>query len=527
LTVTNKMRKGYINMESDHHLSKFLISVQKHISLQQCWYSHAAKRLMDILAALLGLVLLSPFFLIVGWLIKRDSPGPVFFRGPRMGKGGRIFYILKFRTMREESASRAGPSVTAQDDPRITPFGRWLRDTKLNELPQLWNVLVGEMSLVGPRPEDPEIAKTWPEAARREILSVRPGITSPTSVAYHDEENRLKAASVMDDYMETILPDKLRLDQLYVRHHTFITDLDALFWTFVILIPRLGDQKIAEGWLFGGPVSRFVRRYVNWMAIDFLTAFASIGLVGVIWRLAGPLELGLWRALNLAVFLAFLFGFFNSLLGLKSVSWSRAAAEDAVYLFISCGLVTLIMVLLQSLIVPQYRLPLPFISTVGLMVSLSFIAVRYRLRLVTGLASRWIHLRNSGYGAGERVLVVGAGQGSVFAAWLLRHKDFRRLYTVVGIADDDPYKQGMRFDGLPVLGTTADIPELVRRHDIGVIFYAIMKISADDHERILTTCKKTQLRVIMLSELLRGVRSYLLMGRTDSYERTSRENIHS
>src|SRR5687768_9458953 len=215
-------------MKSDRNVIPLSLSASKRISIPRNWYSHTAKRLMDILAALVGLALLSPFFLIVGLLIKRDSPGPVFYRGARMGKDGRVFGILKFRTMREEAASHTGPSVTAQDDPRITPFGRWLRDTKLNELPQLWNVLVGEMSLVGPRPEDPEIAKTWPEAARREILSMRPGITSPASVAYHDEESRLKTESVMDDY-RNILPDKLRLDQLYVRHHTFITDLDALF----------------------------------------------------------------------------------------------------------------------------------------------------------------------------------------------------------------------------------------------------------------------------------------------------------
>ena len=506
-------------MKTNRNFIPLFLSASKRISIPRGWYSHAAKRLMDILAALLGLGFLSPFFLIVGILIKRDSPGPVFYRGARMGKNERIFYILKFRTMREEAASHSGPSVTAQDDPRITPFGKWLRDTKLNELPQLWNVLIGEMSLVGPRPEDPEIAKTWPEAARREILSIRPGITSPASVAYHDEESRLNAASVMDDYMDVILPDKLRLDQLYVRHHTFVTDLDALFWTFVIMIPRLGDQKISEGWLFGGPISRFVRRYVSWMVVDFLTAFASIGAVGMVWRMGGPLDLGLGRALNLAVLLAFLFGFFNTLLGLKSVSWSHAAAEDVLRLFLACGLVTGIVVLLQRLIVPEFSLPLRFVFTAGLMVSLSFTVVRYRLRLITGLASRWIQLRNRGYGAGERVLVVGAGQGSTFAAWLLRRTQFRRLYTMVGIADDAPNKQGMRFDGLPVLGTTADIPELVRRHDIGVIFYAIVKISSAERQRILSICRETNLRVIILPDLLEVVHSHLAQGRAESQQR--------
>jgi FlaA1/EpsC-like NDP-sugar epimerase len=189
--------------------------------------------------------------------------------------------------------------------------------------------------------------------------------------------------------------------------------------------------------------------------IDFLVAFASIGLVGVLWRLSGPLDIGLWRSVQIAILMALLFGFFNTLLGLKTVEWSRAAAEDVLRLFASCGLVTLVIVWIQALILHRHGVPALFTITAGLAVLAGFIVVRYRLRLVTGFASRWISLRNSGYGAGERVLVVGAGQGSAFAAWLLRHTDFRRLYTVVGIADDAPGKQGMRYDGLKVLGTTA------------------------------------------------------------------------
>jgi FlaA1/EpsC-like NDP-sugar epimerase len=266
----------------------------------------------------------------------------------------------------------------------------------------------------------------------------------------------------MDDYMEDIAPDKLRLDRLYVRHHTFLGDLDTLFWTFVILIPRLGEQRISEGWLFGGPVTRLLRRYVSWTVVDFLLAFICIGLVGVVWRLSGPLEIGLWKSMQLAVLMALLFGFFNTLLGLKTVEWSRAAAEDVLRLFASCGLVTLMFVLVQAVLHPVHGIPVPFMITAGLAVLGSFVAVRYRLRLVTGLATRWINLRNSGYGAGERVLVVGAGKGSAFASWLLRRTDFRKLYTLVGIADDDPAKQGMRYDGLKVLGATADIPEHVR-----------------------------------------------------------------
>jgi lipopolysaccharide/colanic/teichoic acid biosynthesis glycosyltransferase len=483
--------------------------IKKRRANWQRWWGNAAKRAFDVLLSALGLLILSPVFLFIAILIKRGSPGPVFFRGPRMGRGERVFQILKFRTMREEPASYNGPGVTGRDDPRITPEGRWLRATKMNELPQLWNVLAGEMSLVGPRPEDPKIAATWSPEVRREILSVRPGITSPSSVAYHDEEDRLTAAGVMDEYIRNILPDKLRLDQLYVRHHNFITDLDALFWTFVILIPRLGEHRISEGWLFGGPISRFVRNHMSWMAIDFLVAFGSIGLVGVLWRLGGPLDIGLWKSINVAVLLAFLFGLFNTALGLRVVAWSHAGAEDVLRLFVSCALVTVTVIGSQFFLLPEAYLPVRFMINAGLLVLIGFVAVRYRLRLMTGLANRWITLRRSGYGAGERVLIVGAGEGGEFAAWLLRRPDFRRLYSIVGFADDDPAKQGMRFDGIQVLGTTADIPDLVGEHDVGVIFYAISKISSADSERILAVCKSTGLHLVIISDVLFSLHSHL------------------
>ena len=167
-----------------------------------------------------------------------------------MGKDQRPFKMLKFRTMYERPSSYEGPRVTCNGDERITPFGRWLRDTKINELPQLWNVLIGEMSLVGPRPEDVEIAKTWPDEVRKEILSVRPGVTSPASILYHAEEKLLSKSTVMEQYFSEILPDKLRLDQLYVRNNSFTADLDIIFWTLAIFIPRISKVTIPEGLLF-------------------------------------------------------------------------------------------------------------------------------------------------------------------------------------------------------------------------------------------------------------------------------------
>ena len=141
--------------------------------------SRGTKRVFDFSAALCGLILLSPLFVLIAILIKRDSHGPVFYWGNRIGRNRRVFKMLKFRTMYETTESYKGLRITCKEDDRITPLGKWLRDTKLNELPQLWNVLIGDMSMVGPRPEDPAISKTWPTEIARELLSVRPGVTSP------------------------------------------------------------------------------------------------------------------------------------------------------------------------------------------------------------------------------------------------------------------------------------------------------------------------------------------------------------
>src|SRR5688572_24454384 len=261
------------------------------------------KRIFDILAALFGIVLLFPLLTLVAILIKRESPGPVFYGGWRMGRRGKPFRMWKFRTMYEVPSSYTGPKVTAMGDVRITRLGHWLRDTKVNELAQLWNVLLGDMSFVGPRPEDVGIANTWEVDARQEILSVRPGITSPASIVYHDEERMLKGTDFMTTYYQQILPDKMRLDRIYVRHHSLLGDLDIIFWTLAVLLPRIASTRIPEGNLFGGPISRFVRFNISWFTVDFLMALTGITLVGVIWRTAGPLELGLGRAIVLAIVL--------------------------------------------------------------------------------------------------------------------------------------------------------------------------------------------------------------------------------
>jgi lipopolysaccharide/colanic/teichoic acid biosynthesis glycosyltransferase len=195
-----------------------------------------AKRLFDITLSLLALVLLCPLLLAVALWVRLDSPGPVLFRQQRVGRGGRLFGILKFRTM-QVNAEAAGLQITVGQDPRITSAGRWLRRSKLDELPQLLNVLRGEMSMVGPRPEVPRYVALYPADQRATVLSVRPGITDLASLAFRDESTLLARSTDPErTYVEEILPIKLLHACDYVARRSLWLDLRILALTALVLL---------------------------------------------------------------------------------------------------------------------------------------------------------------------------------------------------------------------------------------------------------------------------------------------------
>ena len=195
------------------------------------------KRVIDFVVAGTGLLLLAPFFLLVGLLIKLDSKGPIFFKQKRVGRTFHPFLIYKFRTM-VERAPQLGPAITVGEDARITRVGRLLRRAKVDELPQLINVLKGEMSLVGPRPELPEYVAAFRQQYE-EILSVRPGITDLASLRFIDEASLLAHADDPErTYRECILPQKLALARQYVAHHSLGMDCLLLVHTLCGLFRR-------------------------------------------------------------------------------------------------------------------------------------------------------------------------------------------------------------------------------------------------------------------------------------------------
>ena len=196
-----------------------------------------SKRLFDLLGAMLSLMLLSPLLLAAALIVRLDTPGPVFFRQERVGRHGVPFRIHKFRTMHHGAG---GPLLTAQTDARITRSGAWLRRTRIDELPQVIDVLQGHMSLVGPRPEVPRYVARYPPQLRERVLAVRPGITDPASLAFIDEACLLAAAADPErEYIQVILPAKLQCAADYAEQANLWTDLRVLLATLRRLtVPR-------------------------------------------------------------------------------------------------------------------------------------------------------------------------------------------------------------------------------------------------------------------------------------------------
>lgn len=459
------------------------------------------KRLFDALAAGAGLVVLAPLFLVLAILIKLDTPGPVFYRQRRVGLHGRHFRIFKFRTMSVQQAPGAA-EITVAGDSRITRTGRWLRRWKLDELPQLIDVLRGSMSLVGPRPEVPRYVEHYPPEWRERLLSVRPGITDFASVRYRDENELLaRAENPEREYIDVVLPAKLRYALHYVDNPSLASDLRVLGLTLrTVFAPRLPSpwsilpMKESRIWPWLdrvmsalGPRNR---------------AFATLadGLVVLAcWHITYLFRLGFerWQPgrpwyddyVSFSVVAAYLLAM--AVTGVPRGLWRFFGFDDFKRIAVGCllaGLISASAVLMAQLVgVARAVLVLHPLFCI---LALSLLRMGYRML--------WEHARACASGVdGEqrRAIVLGAGDAGRRVVSTLHRRDG---WTILAVLDDDRAKWGLRIAGVGIEGGIGD---LVLPHVLAGATHVIVALpgATPEHQaRVLELARQTGLVVMSL-----------------------------
>ena len=412
------------------------------------------RRVLDILTALAGLLLLSPVLILLSLWVKLTSKGPVFYRARRVGREGREFHLLKFRTMVAE-ADKIGPGLTLDRDPRITPTGQRLRSHRLDELPQLWNVLVGDMALVGPRPEDPRYVAHYTDE-QREILHARPGVTGPAQIAFRNEPERLRIASDPEEtYLREIMPAKLAIDLEYVRRRTVWTDLGMIFNTLRIYVGNRILVVLDVVSLALSFVLAFAIRFDNVQFFELFALYWPVFFPLLIIKLAVFESMGLYRRLWR----------YASVRELLSVVWAVVISS------LVCGIFVLVLWLwpAESFVTGFPR----SVLAIDAMLSLLMVGgVRF--------VSRWQQesqrptaARNGSSAVRNRpALIVGAGDAGAMAAREMQRNP-QLGYSLVGFLDDDPDKLGLRIHGLPVLGTLAELARCVQEYEVQQVLIAM------------------------------------------------------
>lgn len=464
------------------------------------------KRTVDMLLAICGLIILAPIFLLVAVFIRLDSPGPALFRQVRVGKGAQPFRIFKFRTMYVQAPGDE-KLLTVAGDARITKAGTILRRFKIDELPQLINVVRGEMSLVGPRPEVPKYVAHYPKAARKTILSVRPGITDPASLVFIRENDILTEADEPEKvYLEQILPQKLELYEEYISRQSILYDMKIIFQTLIALLgwqPRrrnaTGDAPAtgmaSQNWSGTPLLLRINPRSRNLLAFghDLLAA-------GLAWSVAYWLRFNLdipepywtqmWRTLVLVVALeAGVFWIF----GLYQGVWRYASLHDlrrivAAVLLSAILVAAALFMLRQAEPVPRSILLLHPLLLLLLMGGSRFFYRSWKERQLLSIAGL----------KGKPILILGAGDAGVFLARdLARSRDWH----AIGFLDDDHTKHGLRIHGLYVFGAIRDLKNwsehLAVRH-------AVIAIPSARHEarlHIARLCAEAGIKALTVPAL--------------------------
>jgi FlaA1/EpsC-like NDP-sugar epimerase/lipopolysaccharide/colanic/teichoic acid biosynthesis glycosyltransferase len=441
------------------------------------------KRIMDVLFSLIGLIVLAPFLPLIGLLIKLDSKGPVFYFSDRVGKGMKIFKMFKFRTM-IVMPIEIGERLSPQYDPRVTSFGRFLRRTKINELPQFWNILKGEMTFVGPRPEAPDIAQMYPEDAKR-IFSIKPGLISPaTLLGRNEEEAYPPGVDAKKYYIQSILPDKIKLDLKYFENPT-------LFQDFKLIL--MGAKET----LIGGLNKKYILANDTWLYLilsDIFLISCSYLLMHVSALLVWNLDISsihpIWN------FFTFLFVrlTFNAYFHMYSCLIRYISFSDFFNVFkgVTSGTVFLVLAAYLTGGINTFG----FILAIDWACLILFLSV---FRLILRVYWDETHRRNDDRQR-RRILIYGVCDEGNLACRALTTRKYLP-FQVVGFIDDSPEKYGKIINGKKVLGSRHHIKALAKLYRVEEILVANPGIYSDRLEEVLAICREEGLTCRMFNFL--------------------------
>jgi len=442
------------------------------------------KRTFDIIFSLIGLVILSPLFLVLALFIKLDSPGSVFTRQERMGRGFQAFNLLNFRIL--EAGALQGKLLSASlKSPGLTRMGGLLYRARLHKLPQLFNILKGEMSFVGPQPEQKHYVHLYRDRYKK-ILAVRPGLVNLASVKYRDEaESLAKAGDPEKVYVNNILPEKIRLNEESIRNSSLLFDLKLA----LAMLLKLDPEESSRG--KGGKVAL---TGLAFFAIDIALSFASFYIAFFLrydWQVTEA-QLGIFLGLLPFIFLSrslayFFFGFYSRL-------WEYASLEDLILIIKAVAVgscLTLLSIFIYSNPPVSLARSVPIIDFVLLITLLGGSRLAWRL---------WNQrkkqmLRDDDHGI--KVLILGA---SDTGAGLLKNIRTKSLnYSVCGFIDDDPSLMRNTLMGIKVLGDRYSIPSLANRMGVKEVWIAAPKISSDSLGEVVNICNSAMLKYKLAS----------------------------
>lgn len=457
-------------------------------------------RSIEVSITVIGLIFLSPLLILLAAIVKISSTGPVFFKQKRVGQFGKNFVLYKFRTMR---VNNEGPKITVKRDNRITWIGAVLRKTKFDELPALWNIIRGDMSIVGPRPEVPEYVspenETW-----KQVLRVRPGITDPVTLRLRNEEEML--AGVTDPekyYLDVLQPEKLNGYLQYINARSWKSDLLVIRDTLIAIVfpfeaPPPTVEKQSVGNLEQSEKNalilklKFDRTRFLIDPVVLVTAFIFSYLLR--FDFVVPERL-LWEAV-LQMFAVVLIQYaVIHISGISDIVWRYISLAE-LGLFVRAAIVSALPIVLFRIagfsFLPELQVPLSIIFMDTIYAFGGLMGVRILRRVMyERYEKRQISAKNLSKRR-EPVFLIGAGRaGQLIAREIMGRGDSN--FEIVGFIDDDPAKHGKVIYGVKVFGKTHDLPKLSNELAIKNVILAISNAGEDDFQRIIGICEKAQL----------------------------------